>query len=168
MLLIGWGRDLLTLTTLPIKAIRVEWGGGLMRACHCIRSILIVFRLFLLRQICNFSLQTISLKRFECNRRSLDHSLTAHLFFRQIQTLIASWRGKNECFLTHSLSLSLYSYLSAFTLSVSVTRFGKNFATLAKNYKYLSNFFDCLFSIWQNVEPTLANCQCCKLPKNEK
>ena len=67
-----------------------------------------------------------------------------------------------------SHSLSLYSYLSAFTLSVSVTRFGKKFATLAKNYKYLSNFFDCLFSIWQNVEPTLANCQCCKLPKNEK
>ena len=134
-----------------------------MRACHCIRSILIVFRLFLLRQICNFSLQTISLKRFECNRRSLDHSLTAHLFFRQIQTLIASWRGKNECFLTHSLSLSILIFLHLHLVSVwpdlakNLPLWQKIISILAISLTVYLVFGKMLNLLWQIV--SVVNCQ---------
>ena len=55
----------------------------------------------------------------------------------------------------------------------NVTRFVRNFATLAKFYKSLGNFLNGLFSICQTVVPTQvflcywANRHCCKWPKIE-
>ena len=56
----------------------------------------------------------------------------------------------------------------------SVTRFGK-YSQLLQKFTSLWQFFDSLFLIWQNAEPTLVkfghywfNFHCCKRPIMEK
>ena len=68
----------------------------------------------------------------------------------------ATWIDRNT-FLTHLIYEQGWPILqNILNLDASVSRFGE-MSPQWQNLKHLWQNFDCLFFIWQNVEPTLAN-----------